>query len=108
MITRQLREIHMFPATPPPKSSRRFGETDPEVLQTYSVSPCRPVNERFLFICFRRDFWVSQGPNNPTKRYIDKFRSTYKPKSINISFSWVCWGFGFVLFCAGLVVDGMN
>ena len=41
-------------------------EIDPVFLQTYSVSPCRPVNEGYVYF-FRREFGVCQGPNIQNK-----------------------------------------
>ena len=58
VIKRQLRELHVFFALKP-ECSRRFGEMDAEVLQAYSVSSCRHVNEGCACVLFSS--WRESG-----------------------------------------------
>ena len=49
-------------------SSRRFGETYPDVLLACPMSPCQPVDERGYF--FGGDIWAIRNPKFPAEKSI--------------------------------------
>ena len=68
-----------------PKYPRRLGEVDLDFLQTYSVSPCRPVNE--VFFSFPTIIWGVSRPTHPEQNKGPKIwrkkTNTYTPLFVN-------------------------